>query len=143
MNWIILRFVRWSYIGRKYYQDKTRHGDNVLVQSGWNVEILLRTFTKFRFIMPSGFRGEDFRNRPIRNINCLWWPCLLTDRGEMSNLYRIPSIDASCQVWFIWSSGFRGGDFLKIDQTDTRIAHCGHICYQMGTKWAIFIEDLP
>ena len=24
MNWIIFRFVRWSYIGRKYYQDKTR-----------------------------------------------------------------------------------------------------------------------
>ena len=24
MNWILLKFVRWSYIGRKYYQDKTR-----------------------------------------------------------------------------------------------------------------------
>jgi hypothetical protein len=21
-----------------------------------------------------------FRNQPIRNKNCLWWPCLLTDR---------------------------------------------------------------
>ena len=29
-----------------------------------------------------------FRNQPIRNKNCLWWPCLLTDRDEMSNLYR-------------------------------------------------------
>jgi hypothetical protein len=28
----------------------------------------------------------------------LWWPCLLTDRDEMSNLYREPSIDASYQV---------------------------------------------
>jgi hypothetical protein len=89
--------------------------------------------TKFRFIWPSGFRGEDFleinqsetrmgyvghifltdpdkltnlyrrtsidasyqmsvhlgkwfqtrrlfRNQPIKNKNCLWWPCLLTDR---------------------------------------------------------------
>jgi hypothetical protein len=27
-----------------------------------------------------------FRNQPIRNKNCLWWPCLLTDRDEMSNL---------------------------------------------------------
>jgi hypothetical protein len=25
----------------------------------------------------------------------LWWPCLLTDRDEMSNIYRGPSIDAS------------------------------------------------
>jgi hypothetical protein len=37
-------------------------------------------------------------NRPIRNKNCLWWPCLLTDRDEMSNFYRGPSIDASYQV---------------------------------------------
>jgi hypothetical protein len=33
-----------------------------------------------------------FRNRPIRNKNCLWWPCLLTDRDEMSKFYRRPSI---------------------------------------------------
>jgi hypothetical protein len=39
-----------------------------------------------------------FRNRPIRNKNCLWRSCLLTDRDEMSNLYRGPSIDASYQV---------------------------------------------
>jgi hypothetical protein len=38
-----------------------------------------------------------FRNRPIRNKNCLWRPCLLTDRDEMGNLYRRPSIDASYQ----------------------------------------------
>jgi hypothetical protein len=36
--------------------------------------------TKFRFIWPSGFRGDDFfRNQPIKNKNCLWRPCLLTD----------------------------------------------------------------
>ena len=54
---------------------------------------------KFRFIWLLGFRREDFfRNQPIRNKNCLWRPCLLTDRDEMSNLYREPSIDASYQV---------------------------------------------
>jgi murein endopeptidase len=26
-----------------------------------------------------------FLNRPIRNKNCLWWPCLLMDRDKMSN----------------------------------------------------------
>ena len=39
-----------------------------------------------------------FRNQPIRNKNCLWWPCLLTDRDEISNPYRGHDIDASSQV---------------------------------------------
>jgi hypothetical protein len=39
-----------------------------------------------------------FKNWPIRNKNCLWQPCLLMDREEMSNLYREPSIDASYQI---------------------------------------------
>jgi hypothetical protein len=39
-----------------------------------------------------------FRNRPIRNKNCLWQPCLLMNRDEMSNLYRGPSKDAPYQV---------------------------------------------
>jgi hypothetical protein len=39
-----------------------------------------------------------FRNQPIRNKNCLWRPCLLTDRDEMRNLYRGPGWDASYQV---------------------------------------------
>ena len=43
-------------------------------------------------------RRRSFRNQPIRNKNCLWQPCLLTDRDEMSNLYRGPTIDASYQV---------------------------------------------
>jgi hypothetical protein len=43
-------------------------------------------------------RRRFFRNRPIRNKNCLWWPCLLTYHDEMSNLNRGPSIDASYQV---------------------------------------------
>jgi hypothetical protein len=43
-------------------------------------------------------RRRIFRNRPIKNKNCLWWPCLLMDRDKMSNLYKVPSIDASYQV---------------------------------------------
>ena len=39
-------------------------------------------------------RRRFFRNQPIRNKDCLWWPCLLKDRDKMSNLYRRPSIDA-------------------------------------------------
>jgi hypothetical protein len=38
--------------------------------------------------------------------------CLLTDRDEISNLYRGPSIDASYQVsvHLNWLRGFRGED---------------------------------
>ena len=34
------------------------------------------------------FQRRFFRNRPIRNKNCQWWPYLLTDRDEMSNHNR-------------------------------------------------------
>jgi hypothetical protein len=39
-----------------------------------------------------------FGNWPIRNNNCLRWSCLLTDRDEMTNHYRGPSINASYLV---------------------------------------------
>jgi len=29
---------------------------------------------------------------------------------------------------FIWPNGFRGEDFLEIDQSETRIACGGHVC---------------
>jgi hypothetical protein len=54
-----------------------------------------------------------FRNQPIRNKNCLWWPCLLTDRGEMSNLYRGIAIDASYQVSVHLAKRFQRKRFKK------------------------------
>ena len=69
--------------------------------SGRNKHSLQRIF--HRCFLPSfGSFGqtvsEIFKNRPIRNMNCLWRPCLLIDRDEMRTLYRGPSIDASYQV---------------------------------------------
>ena len=69
---------------------------------------------KFWFIWPCGFRGEDFfRNQPIRNKNCLWRPCLLTDRDEMSKFYRGPSIDASHLVSIHLAMRFQRRRFKK------------------------------
>ena len=48
--------------------------------------------------MAKWFQRRFKKNRPIRNKNCLWWPCLLMDRDKMSILYRGPSIDASYEV---------------------------------------------
>ena len=80
--------------------------------SGRNEQSLQRTF--HRCFLPSfGSFGQAvseekiFLNRPIRNKNGLWWPCLLMDRDEMSNLYRGPSIDASYQVSIHLAEGFQ------------------------------------
>jgi hypothetical protein len=83
--------------------------------------------TKFQFIWETGFRGEDFlRNQSIRKKNCLWRLCLLTNRDEMTILYRGSSIDVSYPNRFVWPSGFREEDFLEIDQSETGIA-CGDL----------------
>jgi hypothetical protein len=74
-----------------------------------------------------GFRGEDFLEI-TRNKNCLWWPCLLTDQDEMSNLNRGPSIDASYQVSVHLAKWFQKRRFLEIDQSETRIACGSHFC---------------
>jgi hypothetical protein len=62
---------------------------SIHVDASYQVSVhLARQFQRRRF----------FRYRPIRNKNGLWWPCLLTDWDEMSNLHRGHSIDASCHV---------------------------------------------
>ena len=55
--------------------------------SGRNEHSLQRTF--HRCFLPSfGSFGQtvseekNLKNQPISNKNCLWWPCLLTDRNE-------------------------------------------------------------
>ena len=60
-------------------------------------------------------RRRFFRNQPIGNKNCLWWPCLLMDRDNMNNLYRGPSIDASYQVLIHLVQGFQRG-ILKCEK---------------------------
>ena len=73
-----------------------------------------------------------FRNRPIRNKNCLWQPCLLMDRDKMSNLQRGPSIDACYQVSVHLAEGFQRRR-LKCEKlmddrrrmaSDGKISHC-------------------
>jgi hypothetical protein len=43
--------------------------------------------TKFRFILPSGFREEDFfKIDQSEKNNCMWRPCLLTDLDKCAIL---------------------------------------------------------
>jgi hypothetical protein len=73
-------------------------------------------------------RKSCFRNRPIRNKNCLWWPCKLTDQNGMSNSHRGPSIDASYHVSVHLAKLLQSRRFLEIDQSETIIACGGHVC---------------
>ena len=72
-------------------------------ESGRNEQSLQRTF-HICFLSSFGSFGQAVseekikKNWPIRNKNCLWQPCLLMDRDEISKLYRGPSIDDSNQV---------------------------------------------
>jgi hypothetical protein len=71
-----------------------------------------RTFHRC-FLLGFGSFGQAvseekiFFNRPIRNKNCLWWPCLYADWDKMCSLYRGPSIDASYQVSVHLAKGFQ------------------------------------
>jgi hypothetical protein len=65
-----------------------------------NEQYLQKTFHRcflpsFGSFGPAVSEEKICLNQPIRNKNCLWRPCLLMDRDEMSNLYRGPSIDSS------------------------------------------------
>jgi hypothetical protein len=60
--------------------------------------------------------------------NCLWQPCLLMDRDEMSNIYRGHSIDAFYQVSVHLAKRFQRKRFLKIGQSETIIAGGSHVC---------------
>ena len=96
---------------------------------GRNEQSLQRTFHRcflpsFRSFGQAVSEEKIFRNRPIRNKNCLWWPCLLMDRNEMSTLYRGPPIDASYQVSVHLAKRFQKRRIFLIDQSETSVA-CG------------------
>jgi hypothetical protein len=80
-------------------------------------------------------RRRFLRNQPIRNKNGLWWPCLLTDRDEMSSFYRVPSIDASNQVLVHLAKWFQRKRFL------IKLAHFVPIRLQTWPPQAILVSD--
>ena len=74
-------------------------------------------------------RRRFFRNRPIRNKNCMWLPCLLTDWDKMSNLHRGHSIDASYQV--------RWQPCLLTDRDEMSNLHRGHSIDDSYQVWVV------
>ena len=92
----------------KIFQTSTNQKQELLVAamfvsgSRQNEQSLQRTFHKCFLLCCISFgqtvSEKIFSNRPIRNKNCLWWPCLITNQDDMRNFYRGPSIDGSYQV---------------------------------------------
>ena len=118
--------------------------------SGGNVQSLQMAFHSY-LLQSFGSFGQYkrfqkrifFSNRPISNKNCLWQPCLLTNRQDVSYYHRGFSTDGPTKFRFIWPCSFRGEEFFQIDQSETRIACCGNVCLWIRTKCALFIEGLP
>jgi len=107
------------YLSNQDERRKPYRGPSI-IDASYHVSVhLVKQFQRRRF----------FRNWQTRNKNCLWWPYLLTDRNDMSNLNRIPSIDGPFQVLVHLAKRWRG----LLD----------HDCKWIELKWAILIEDLP
>ena len=93
--------------------------------------------TKFRYIWPNSFRGEEFLKSAKQKQESLVAAMFVNGLGGMSNLYRGPSIDASYQVSVHFAKRLQKRRIFKISQSETRVACGGHVCKQIGTKWAM------
>ena len=93
------------------------------IDTSYQVSVYLaKRFQRWRIFFKSGTQKQ---------VTCgatQCGPCLLTDREEMSNLYRGPSIDAFYQVSLHLVKCFQRRRFLEIDQSERRIACGGHLC---------------
>jgi hypothetical protein len=77
--------------------------------------------TKFRFIWPNGFRGEEFKKSANQKQESLVAVMFVNGSGRNEHLYRGPSIDDLIKR-------FQRRRFLKIGQSETRITCGSHIC---------------
>jgi hypothetical protein len=90
--------------------------------------------TKFWFIWPNGFRGEESKKSANKKQESPVAAMFANGSGRNEFLYRGPSIDASYQVSDHSAKRFQRRRFLEIDQSETRIACGGHVCKWIGTK---------
>jgi hypothetical protein len=127
-----------GFRGEEFFKSANQKQESPVVAmfvngSGWNEQSLKRTFHRCFLLSFCSFgqavsEEKIFRNRPIRNKNCLWRPCLLMDRNEMSTLYRGSPIDASYQVSVHLAKQFQKRRIFNISQSETSVTCGGHVC---------------
>jgi hypothetical protein len=85
--------------------------------------------TKFRFILPSDFRGDDFLeiNQSETRIACGGHVCKRIGNKWALFIEDLPRM-LPTKFRFIWPSGYRGEDSLESNQSETRIACGGYVC---------------
>ena len=99
--------------------------------------------TKFWFIWQKGFTEAFFDiNQSETRIACGSHVCKWIGTKLVIFIEDLPRI-LPTKFQFIWPSGFRGDNFLEIDQSETRIDCGGYVCKRIGNNIANFIEDLP
>ena len=69
--------------------------------------------TRFRFIWPGGFRGEEFLKSANHKQESLVAAMFVNGSGRNEQSLQRPSIDASYQVSVHLAKRFRGEDFKK------------------------------
>ena len=101
--------------------------------SGRNKQSLERTCHRCFLLSFGSFgqvvsRGEDFFKSANQKQE-LSMVAMFVNGSEISNRYieDLPRMHPT-KFRFIWQSGFRGEDFLEINQSETRIACGDHVC---------------
>jgi hypothetical protein len=81
-----------------------------------------------------------FKNKPIRNKNYLWWPCLLTDQDEMSNEDLLIFFKSSLKQLYQMNRNLIGS---ILGRSSIKMAHLVSIRLQTWLPQAILVSDWP
>ena len=90
--------------------------------------------TKFRIPLAKQFQWRRFLEIDNQKQELPVVAMFVNGSDEMSNCYRGPPMDASYQVSVHLAKWFQRRRFLKVGQSETRIACGGHVCKRIGTE---------
>ena len=84
--------------------------------------------TKFRYIRPNSFRGEEFLKSANQKQESPVVAMFVNGSGRNEQSFRGPSIDGSYQVSDHLAKQSQKRRIFKISQSETRVACGGHVC---------------